>query len=331
MPITRQKHIRYYALDRCFRNPTGRYYIEDLLKVCNHALEQKDCKPVSERTIKNDLNEFEDAFNTIIEHIPDGNGRIYYRYADSNFSIEKAPITDAELAQLKDTVLMLSRFRGLPQFGWMEQLLTEIETKLHIDGHTESVIGFDSNNDIVGLEYLEPLFENIINEQAIELRYKPFHLDEIAWTLHPYFIKQHNNRWFLFALNDADSTIVNVALDRIVSIAPSNKKYIKNADINFNEYFDDIIGVTIPADQKPQTILLRFTPQRLPYVISKPLHQSQKLRNRERGLIEITVIPNRELTAQILWFGNDVEVLQPTSLRQEIQEIINKMQEIYNQ
>ena len=43
MPVTKQKLIRHYALDRCLRNQTRRYYIEDLLAECNKALEAKDC------------------------------------------------------------------------------------------------------------------------------------------------------------------------------------------------------------------------------------------------------------------------------------------------
>ena len=33
MPVTKQKLIRHYALDRCLRNQTRRYYLEDLLAV----------------------------------------------------------------------------------------------------------------------------------------------------------------------------------------------------------------------------------------------------------------------------------------------------------
>ena len=39
MPVTKQKLIRHYAMDRCLRNQTRRYYIEDLLAECNKALE----------------------------------------------------------------------------------------------------------------------------------------------------------------------------------------------------------------------------------------------------------------------------------------------------
>ena len=331
MPVTKQKLIRHYALDRCFRSRTRQYYIEDLLNECNKDLQRHDCEPVSLRTLKNDLNEFEDIYKEAeIDHIPDGNGRVYYRYSDLRFSIAKAPLNDDELAKLKDTVLMLSRFKGLPQFGWMEEVLTEIQTKLHIEGHTDSVIGFESNEDIKGLEWLNPLFDCIVCRQAVCMRYRPFHGDEILWILHPYYIRQFNNRWFLFALNDADSKIVNVALDRIVSVSPSATKYLPNTDIDFTEYFDDVIGVTIPEGVTAEHILLRFTPNRLPYILSKPLHASQKTKDIDNGIVEITVIPNRELVSLLLSFGDDVEVLQPGHLRQEIREKIAGMSRMYS-
>jgi len=102
MPVTKQKLIRHYALDRCLRNQTRRYYIEDLLAECNKALEAVDCLPISLRTIKNDINEFETLYNTVIAHIPDSHGRIYYRYEDPQFSLQKSLLSDEEVAKLKN-------------------------------------------------------------------------------------------------------------------------------------------------------------------------------------------------------------------------------------
>ena len=327
MPVIKQKQIRHYALDRCFRNRVRRYYIEDLHNECNKDLQKNDCTPVSLRTIKYDLNEIESLYHTDIEHIKDENGRVYYRYADPDFSIQKAMLSDDELEKLKDTILMLSRFKGLPQFEWMTELLTHIETKMHLNNHTEAVISFESNEYLKGLEFMEPLFGYILNQQAINMHYKPFDKPEQHFTLHPYFIKQHNGRWFLFAKDNTSDKILNIALDRILDIKPATVKYIPT-DIDFNEHFEDVVGVTIPQDSEPEHILLRFSPSRLPYVISKPLHSSQT-EHKDTGLIEITVIPNRELEALLLWFGPDVEVLSPISLRREIAGKIEKMHDLY--
>lgn len=329
MPVIKQKQIRHFALDRCFRNKTKRYYIEDLLAECNKDLMRYDCTPVSERTLKYDINEFESIYHVNVLHLRDAYNRVYYRYEDTNFSIQQAPLTDEEMAKLKDTVLMLSRLKGLPQFDWMAETLAEIETKMHLNNHTESIIGFEGNEYLQGLEHLETLFNYIVNKQSIELTYQPFGKPEQVLTLHPYYIKQHNSRWFLLA-EDADTgKMMNFALDRIQGIEPSRVAY-KETDIDFSEYFDDVIGVSIPQGREPEHVLLRFASSRLPYVLSKPLHPSQKTKDKQQGLIEITVIPNRELEAQILWFGEDVEVLAPEALRLQIQAKIKKMHELYH-
>ncbi len=326
--------IRFCIIDKCIRNLNRRYYLDDphnegvpnLLDECNRILKEKQLPTVSRRTIYDDINHIQEIYETIIESIPDGK-RTYYRYADSAYSIERIPLTDDEMQKLQETVLMLSRFRS--QFPWMEDLLIELQTKFRLDGHTESVIGFDTNIDIKGIEWIEPLFQYIVNGQTVEMTYQPFDKPQCQWTLHPYYIKQYNNRWFLFARNDKDGKIINAALDRIVSVSLSGKRYIPNTDIDFSEYFNDVIGVTIPLDVPQEQVRLKFSSHRLPYVLSKPLHLSQKVKDREQGIVEITVIPNRELEARLLSFGSDVEVLAPASLRNQIQTQVQKMHELY--
>lgn len=326
MPVVKQKLIRHQALDSCFRNRNKRYYIEDLLEACNHALERNDCTPVSVRTIKYDVNEFEALYHVNIEHVDDGFGRKYYRYEDTNFTIRQLPISEDELSTLKDTVLMLSRVKGLPQFEWMTELLAKIEAEMHQAERNDNVISFETNAYVTGLEYLNPLFHYIVSQQTIEMDYQPFDKPKVHWTLSPYHIKQYNNRWFLLAANE-QGQIMNIALDRIVAIEPSHAKY-QLTDIDFEEYFDDVIGVTIP-DVPTEHVLLKFSPRRFPYVHTKPLHHSQKVKDKTNGIIEITVKPNRELMALLLEFGDDVEVLQPEHLRREIKEKIQRMQQLY--
>lgn len=211
----------------------------------------------------------------------------------------------------------------------MTELVAKIETKLHMDAHAESVIGFEANEYIQGLEYIELLFGYICNKQTIEITYKPFGSKSFLYRVHPYYIKQHNSRWFLLAMNHETQKIMILALDRIQKIDLSNIAYMPT-EIDFAEYFDDVIGVTIPQDTIPEHILLRFSANRLPYVLSKPLHHSQKVKDKGQGIIEIIVIPNRELEAQLLWFGDDIEVLQPETLRQQIAEKIAKMHDLYS-
>ena len=99
----------------------------------------------------------------------------------------------------------------------------------------------------------------------------------------------------------------------------------KNDSIDFNTYFDDIIDVTIPGeDVKKKSIILRFTKERFPYVISKPIHQSQRVVEGKKCKVEIQVKPNKELYQQIFFFIPDIEVISPQWLRDEIIEKIKE-------
>lgn len=44
MPTNKHAIIRYQALDKCFSNRYRKYYIDDLIKVCNNALEESGMK-----------------------------------------------------------------------------------------------------------------------------------------------------------------------------------------------------------------------------------------------------------------------------------------------
>src|SRR5574344_1618992 len=152
-------------------------------------------------------------------------------------------------------------------------------------------------------------------------------------TFHHY-LKQYNNRWFLFGLQqneDKEDYITNMALDRIVSFCPmSNVDFIPNRDIDFTTRFKDVVGVTIPEDHpEPEEVLLKFDFARFPYIVSKPMHTSQTVVSEEDHIVSIFVRPNKELEALIFSFGNQVEVIKPMWLRQQISDKIEETFKIY--
>src|SRR5690606_27530724 len=120
-------------------------------------------------------------------------------------------------------------------------------------------------------------------------------------------------------------------LDRIQALRETSKEIVESS-INWLDYFDDVIGVTKPEDVEAQIIKLKFSEKRINYVVTKPLHGTQKVdKSDDSGLtIQIEVMPNRELYQLILSFGEDIEIISPVELREEIKEKINKMNDIYN-
>lgn len=327
--------IRYRALDRCLRSKHGRYGIQELIEACSRALTDafSENTKVSRRQVYDDLNYMESnaGFGADIEHYRDGRN-VYFRYADPNFSIDKMPLSDDELDQLKETILMLNRFKGMPHFEWMEEILSKLEDTFHLTGSEDSVIGFEQNLDLKGLEHITPLFEAIVNKQVLKIRYKSFKANKpVDIEIHPYFLKQYNNRWFLFGLtiSQGRGQITNLALDRIEGIQTIFASYIdKPSDLDFDEYFDDIVGVTIPQGKKVEHIVMRVAPDRYPYIRNKPLHPSQHNYDKEMR-ISIDVIPNNELISLLLSFGSQMEVLEPQSVRDMMKEHVRTLNKFY--
>jgi predicted DNA-binding transcriptional regulator YafY len=334
MSINKNALIRYQALDRCFRNPGRMYFWEDLLEECNKALANFDpkSKGIQRRQLFDDIRfmESEAGWSIPLTRYRYGK-RVYYRYEDLSFSINNQPLNDSEAAQIKSALQILSRFSGTPQFEWVNELIPLFESKLGLIERKNEIISFESNIDLKGLHFLTPLFNAIVNERVLLVTYKDFKSSEpYEITFHPYYLKQYNNRWFVFGLN-SDNQIPNwnLALDRIESLSETTHKY-KPSEIDWEEYFFDLVGVTRPANAKLQDIVLKFSPEVAPYVITKPIHLSQKHKNDPTGLeVKIKVIPNFELEKLILSFGEQVKVISPQDFKERISRRLKEASLLY--
>ncbi|MEP7269405.1 MAG: WYL domain-containing protein, partial [Saprospiraceae bacterium] len=120
-------------------------------------------------------------------------------------------------------------------------------------------------------------------------------------------------------------------LDRITTIQESKKKYLHNETIDFNEYFEDIIGVTLSNEGKIQNIVLQVSNELLPYIKTKPMHGSQKMKEQgsSHTLISLDLIPNYELESLILSYGEGMEVIEPKSLREKVKMRVELVNENY--
>lgn len=175
------------------------------------------------------------------------------------------------------------------------------------------------------MEYLSSIIDMTIHHQPVIIHYRSFKGKEQNAIIHPYYVKQYNNRWFVLGYNEKYHSLSIYALDRLLSLKKADITFIKNDNINFKTYFDHIIGVTLFDEQTPiETFILRFNANRFPYVLSKPLHSSQEIVNIGDHTISIKVKPNNELRQLIFSFIPDIEVVSPAWFREEIKQKIEE-------
>lgn len=324
MPTNKNAQLRYKVLDRCLSNFNVKYDIDDLLREVNLVLDELGINPIQIRQLRIDLKDIRNM-GAKIEAIPYVGNRCYYRYADRNFAIYKKELSLEDLEELRSTLNMLGHYRGLPGNSWLEEVISSLECRFGIKPNTEKLIAFDKNEQLKGLEHLSGLIDATVNHHALQIDYRTFSGKEKVLTIHPYYMKQYNGRWFLYGWNEAELRLENLALDRIQRFTLSTIPFIENTFINFNVYFDNVIGATVPNANEAveiEKVILRFSEKRFPYVVSKPMHRTQKVIGEQT--IQITVKPTRELTQQIFSFMPDIEVMAPVWYREEIKQKIEE-------
>lgn len=318
MANTKSYSIREQVLDKYLQKDW--YTCSDLMKFCNEALEEVGYSPMKSRqTFQDDIVAIENRHHIIIER--EQRGRVwYYRYKRKNFSIYKPKLDDEDLQCLNQALKVLNTFKGMPQFDWIAELEARFKTSFKSDTNKRSIVAFQDTANNTGMENFTPLFDSIINKTAIDITYKSFRMEKAEiYSISPYSLKQYNNRWFLIGRTIGYNNIGVFPLDRIEDISDSEKTY-EESGIDFNEYFANVIGVSIPKGQEAEVIEIWFAKEQLRYVETKPLHNSQRIVQKDDngGIVELSVIVNYELEQNILSFGEKAKVLSPKHLKDRI-------------
>ena len=69
----------------------------------------------------------------------------------------------------------------------------------------------------------------------------------------------------------------------------------------------------------------------MPYIETKPLHGSQKTKekNEKHSIVTLDLIPNYELEALIFSYGDNIQVIEPNELRAKIAGRVSNLFEKY--
>ncbi|MCE3228899.1 MAG: hypothetical protein K0S32_3450 [Bacteroidetes bacterium] len=323
MPINKLALVRYKTIDNCLQNRFRKWTLEDLVEACSEALYEYEgiTKGVSVRTVQLDLQNMRSeklGYNAPII-VTD---KKFYSYEDKSYSITNIPLTSQDLGTLNEVVEVLKQFKGFNYFQELTGMVTRLEDKLYKQQHKgKSYIEFETNALLKGLEFIDPIHKAIAAKKTLEITYRSFKaIQSNIITFYPYLLKEYRNRWFVLGVSRKAKTLMNLALDRVESIKELPAEKYHKADFDVNSYYNDAIGVSKMPSQKPQLVVLKISREHAPYVITKPIHHSQKILKEESNgtIFSIEVIWNFELEREVLGFGEELQVLSPKRLSNRI-------------
>ena len=271
-----------------------------------------------------------------------GKGKAF-RYVGKDDDPLAAERQAIEQKRLEDYVAFCKASAGILPSSWFSSYFENTQLLLDTNREVESGashICSSLEQNLTNIDLLPVFNKAITDKKVLRFSYQRFGQDPFELIFHPQFLKEYNGRWFVFGeANREPYKAYNVPLDRIVGelIEVNDVEYIPVPKGFYQEFFKDIIGVTHEKGAKVEKVVIRTkTEYQHGLLLTKPLHHSQKetlpFGEHEEGLygeVTLTIEPNRELRGKILLYGENIEVVQPLLLREQIKEIIKKQMEVY--
>lgn len=272
-----------------------------------------------------------------------GKGKAY-RYIgkkDDPLSEERKAVVQKSL---EDYVAFCKASAGIMPTSWFSSFFENTQLLLDTNREEESgdgLIRSSLEQNLTNIHLLPVFYKAITDKQVLQFSYQRFGQEPFLLTFHPQYIKEYNGRWFVFGEADREPyQAYNVPLDRIVGevCEVNDVEYIPAPKGFYLEFFKNIIGVTHEKGAKVEVVIIRTkTDYQHGLLLTKPLHHSQEetmpFGEHEDGCygeVRLTIEPNRELRGRILLYGENLEVISPLSLREQIKEILRRQMQQYS-
>ena len=301
--LRRQLHIIRF-LDKPFTYPS-------LKKLCLH-LRDHDIDYSSAASVERDLRDIRADYDITITYDRQKRGYFIDLHADEDISNFREYVRLLERRERLETLTQPGRSIG--QYLQLE----------HHDGGGASRFR--------GLDLMAPLWNALQRKLVVMFHYQNY-TEKTGRQRHvePGLLFEFRNRWYLDGFdigpNGGQRTF---GLDRIrdLELTPQS---IQTRQIDYRVARRHVIGVTAPPGSPVERVILRFRRPEAEYVLSLPLHHSQQTvaDTLTHIDIELHVVLNHELERDIMAYGEEVEVLEPTALRKRIGERIAKLLQLY--
>ena len=201
-----------------------------------------------------------------------------------------------------------------------------------------------SIKDRIVLEYvpsgqnnLQPIIEAMKENRVLNITYHSYWKDEENnFDVQPYCVKLFRQRWYMVARSTDPYYYKNgpfiYSLDRINDLHETEEKFEMPKDWTAKEFFEDCFGIIADRSIEPQTVKLKVVAGQANYIRDLKMHESQEEieRNEEYSIFILNLRPSFDFIQEILWNGEDIEVLEPECLRKELAGKIKRMWNKYN-
>ncbi len=185
-----------------------------------------------------------------------------------------------------------------------------------------------------GLHYLDSVIDAMKRNCVVDIKYYNYMRGDVhEYALMPLCVKLFKQRWYMVG-KACDSDFIGIyCLDRMHDLTVTDKSFDYPEDFSPQNYFDGFFGVFHDLDTDVETVVLKASASQANYIRDLPLMQDGAQVETERcedySIFEIRVRPTYDFMQELLWHRDEIEVLKPAWLRDEMVEIIDCMRYKY--
>ena len=173
----------------------------------------------------------------------------------------------------------------------------------------------------------------MLENRIIEITYQSYWKEEAnTFTIEPFCVKVFKQRWYIIARSPYYDTIMIYALDRIQNLQVTDITFNYPSDFDPQSYFEFSFGIVVDEICNIDTIRIKVYGKKCQYIKALPLHHSQSEveTTKSYSIFEYLLKPTYDFCQELLSHGDEIEVLSPTSLKEQIKEIVKNMSRYYN-
>ncbi|WP_300936827.1 helix-turn-helix transcriptional regulator [Muribaculum intestinale] len=181
-----------------------------------------------------------------------------------------------------------------------------------------------------GREWLESVLHALQHNKEMEIEYENFVGVKFSGRIKPLCVKLFKRRWYVLTLLDNDRKRI-FSLDRIRNLTISDRTFNYPKDFVPAEYFQNYFGIIAGVEQRVENIKIRTYAELPGYLRSLPIHYSQRELESKDGHTDfaLRLVPTFDFIQELLLHRDQLEVLEPKTLRDEISTIIARMSRLY--
>ncbi len=181
-----------------------------------------------------------------------------------------------------------------------------------------------------GREWLEPVLQALQQNREIEIEYENFVGVKFSGSIRPLCIKLFKRRWYMLCQVGHDRKRI-FALDRVKKLIVTDEAFSYPKYFVPSDYFRDVFGIVAGVGEKVENIVIRTYAELPGYLRSLPMHHSQREINSNEKYTDFSLrlIPTFDFIQELLLHRDQLEVLAPELLRNEVSKIISKMSTLY--